>query len=202
MRARRGRLSSIDLLPEQAQPVVSQALQALRDNNKPATQILAELNASLADLGIRSISKSAFNRKSLWLAAYGEQLSRAREIAAIVGEKLEDAPEGDVGLLLGETLKTMVFELVSDASLSGKSMSMEMLNKAAESLRFLEQARKLSVETRTRIVKDFSRKASEAVDEAAKEKGLSADTVAAIKGRILGVMTPAAAPAATQPATA
>ncbi len=200
MKARRGRLSSIDLLPEEAEPVVAVAMKALRERKKPAAQILKEMNASLADLGVKSISKSAFNRKALWLAAYGRQLESAREIAAVVGEKMEDMPEGDVGLLLGETLKVMIFDVLTEASLSGKSPSMMMLNSAAESLRFLEHARKLSADTRTAILKTFGKKASEAVDEAAKEKGLSADTVAAIKGRILGVT---AAPAsATQPATA
>lgn len=187
----RGRLSTIDLLPEEAEPVVVTAMQALRERNKPQAQILAEMNASLADLGVKSISRSAFNRKALWLAAYGTQIERTREIAAIVGEKLEAAPDGDVGLLLGETLKTLIFDVLTDMSLSGKSPSMSMLNEAAESLRFLEAARKMSVETRVRIGKEFGQKAAEAVDQAAAEKGLSADTVTAIKARILGVMAPA-----------
>lgn len=195
-RARRGRLSSIDLLPEEAEPVVATAMKALRERKKPQAQILAEMNASLGDIGVKSISKSAFNRKALWLAAYGRQLESAREIAAVVGEKMEDMPEGDVGLLLGETLKVMIFDVLTEASLSGKSPSMMMLNSAAESLRFLEHARKLSADTRAGILKTFGKKASEAVDEAAKEKGLSADTVSAIKSRILGVTAP------PQPATA
>jgi hypothetical protein len=53
---KRGRLSSIDLLPEQAEPHVLAALKALRERKKPQQQILAELNAALADYGIRPTS--------------------------------------------------------------------------------------------------------------------------------------------------
>ena len=189
-RPRRGRLSSIDLLPEAAEPVIADAMGELRRRKKPQAQILAEMNASLADLGVKSISKSAFNRKALWLAAYGAQMENAREIAAIVGERLEEAPEGDVGLLLGETLKTLIFDVLSEASLSAKSPSMVMLNLASESLANLERARKLSVETRKKIETDFRREATAAVDLVAREKGLAADTVRAIKRQILGVREP------------
>lgn len=186
-KTRRGRLSSIDLLPEAAEPHIARALQELKERKKPQAQILDELNANLADHGIAPVSRSAFNRKALWLASYGEQLARAREIAAILAEKLEDAPQGDVGLLLGETLKTLIFDVLSEASLSGESASMKMLAQAAEALRDLERAREMSVKTRTRIMTDFTAKAEKAVEHVAKERGLSAGTVAAIKRRILGV---------------
>ncbi len=189
-RPRRGRLSSLDLLPEAAEPAIAEAMRALRERKKPQTQILTELNATLADIGVKSISKSSFNRKALWLMGYGQQLENAREIAAIIGEKLEEAPEGDVGLLLGETLKTLIFDVLSEASLSKKSPSMVMLNLASESLANLERARKLSVETRVRIERDFRKKVLAAVDQAAAAKGLSADTVSSIKRQILGVREP------------
>lgn len=194
-KTRRGRLSSIDLLPEVAEPHVARALADLKKRQKPQAQILDELNASLADLGIQSISRSAFNRKALWLASYGEQLTRAREIAAVLAEKLDEAPEGDVGLLLGETLKTLIFDVLSEASLSNCSASMKMLAQAAEALRDLERARELSVKTRSQIMRDFTRKAEAAVDRIAQERGLGRDTVAAIKRQILGIRDQEALPA-------
>lgn len=186
----RGRLSSIDILPEDAEPFIAEALSDLRKRQKPQTQILQVLNLKLGSIGCKAISKSAFNRKALWLAAYGAQLESTREIAAVIGEKLEAAPEGDVGLLLGETLKTMIFDVLTEASLSDQSPSIKMLAASAEGLMNLERARKISVETRVKIEREFRQKAVDAVDEAAKEKGLSADTVAAIKSRILGIKHP------------
>ncbi len=187
---RRGRLSSIDLLPEQAEPHVLAALKELRERKKPQSQILADLNAALADYGIRPISRSAFNRKALWLAAYGRQLENAREIAGILAEKLDEVPEGDVGLLLGETLKTLIFDVLSETSLSDESASMKMLAQAAIALRNLEQARGLSVKTRHKIVNDFVKRAGEAVEKVAEQRGLSRETVDIIKSQILGVRAP------------
>lgn len=190
-RVKRGRLSSIDLLPEEAEPLIAEAMSDLRKRKVPQTQILSVLNLKLAAIGQAPISKSAFNRKALWLAAYGAQLENAREIAAIVGEKLDAAPDGDVGLLLGETLKTMIFDVLTEASISAKSPSMLMLSSASQSLRDLEKAREISVGTRAKIEKEFLKKANDAVDRAGREKGLTGDTVAAIKRQILGVREPA-----------
>jgi hypothetical protein len=189
-KSKRGRLSSIDLLPEQAEPHVLAALKALRERKKPQQQILAELNAALADYGIKPISRSAFNRKALWLAAYGLRLQHTREIAAIVAEKLDEVPAGDVGLLLGETLKTIIFDVLSEASLSDESASMKMLAQASIALRNLEQARRMSVQTRQKIMTDFVRKAGEAVEKVAEQRGLTAETVEVIKAQILGVRAP------------
>jgi Protein of unknown function (DUF3486) len=187
MATRRGRLSSIDALPEAAEPHVAHAMQDLRLRKKPQVQILAELNGNLADLGVKSISKSAFNRKSLWLASYGQQIENAREIAGVMAERLDAAPEGDVGLLLNETLKTMIFDVLAEASLSPDSASMQMLMQASKSLMALEHSRKLSVDTRTNIMKTFAKKAGEAVDSVGKAKGLTHDTVTEIKRQILGI---------------
>jgi hypothetical protein len=104
-----------------------------------------------------------------------------------MAERLDAAPEGDVGLLLNETIKTIIFDVMSEASISDESPSMKMLHQASESLMALERARKLNVDTRKVIETTFLAKAEEAVDRAAKEKGISADTVSAIKRHILGV---------------
>jgi hypothetical protein len=194
MKRGRGRLSSIDSLPEAADPFIAAAMQDLRLRAKPQVQILAELNGNLADLGVKSISKSAFNRKSLWLASYGQQIENAREIAGVMAERLDAAPEGDVGLLLNETLKTMIFDVLAEASLSPDSASMKMLMQASESLMALERSRKLSVENRT-SVQAFAKKANEAVDRVGRSKGLKSGTVAEIKRQILGIRLADAAPA-------
>ncbi|MFN3868999.1 MAG: DUF3486 family protein [Hyphomicrobiaceae bacterium] len=183
----RGRLSSLDLLPEEADPALHRAIDALKDRKKPQAQILRVLNMELEALGAQPISKSAFNRKALWLASYGRQLEQAREIASVWSERLDETPGGDVGMLLGETLKTMIFDVMAEASLSKKSPSMMMLGVAAEALRNLEKAREISVTTRVKIERDFIKDAKKAVDRVAKEKGLSKDTIAAIKSQILGV---------------
>ena len=186
-RPKRGRLSSIDLLPDEARPHVIAALTALKERRRTQEEIREELNSHLLALGLDPISRTAFNRKALQIAAFGQELIQAREIAAILAEKLGDAPEGDVGLLLNETLKTMVYDLIMGTALDDEAASVKMMNQAALTLFRLEQARKISVVTRKRIIDDFAVKAGEAVEQAAKAKGLSHDTVEDIKSKILGI---------------
>lgn len=187
-RVRRGRLSSIDLLPEAADPLVAAAMRDLQARDKPQNIILEELNSALADLGVASISKSAFNRKAIWAASAGRRLAEAREIAAVVGERLGKLPEGDVGLLLNETLKTLILDVLTDASLSGESASIDMLRKASMALRSLEGARKISVDARSKIIREFADKADKAIETTARKAGLDAATVARIRREVLGVV--------------
>lgn len=189
----RSRLSSIDTLPEEAEPAVMAAMEALKERKLTQAEILRRLNADLEKLGIgiKPISKSAFNRKALWLASYGKQLENAREIASVWAEKLDETPDGDVGMLLGETIKTLIFDVLSEVSMSKKAPSMVMLGVASEALRNLEKARELSVATRVRIETNFLKAANKAVEKAGKEKGLTKDTISAIKSQILGVRAPA-----------
>lgn len=185
-KARRGRLSSIDLLPEEAAPDIAWAFEEIKARRMPQLQILAELNKRLADRGLGKLSKSAFNRKVLWLVGHGEAILRAREIAAVLAEKLDEVPEGDVGLLLNELVKSIVFDILTNAQLTD-NVSMNMAVNAAVALDKLENARRLSVGTRDKIAKTFAEKAAAAVEKAGQAKGLTPDTVEALKAKILGI---------------
>lgn len=186
-KSRRGRLSSIDLLPDEAQPYILAAMDALKERKREQENIREELNNHLLSLGCKPISKSAFNRKALWLAGYGANLIQAREVAAVLAEKLDKAPEGDVGLLLNETIKMIVYDIVMQGSIDDESASIDMAKNAALTLFRLEQARKVSIVTRKKIMDDFQTKAVEAVAAVAKVKGITEETAEAIKAKILGV---------------
>ena len=186
-KSRRGRLSTIDLLPDEAQPYVLAAMDALKERRREQEAIREELNNHLLSLGCEPISKSSFNRKALWLAGYGANLIQAREVAAVLAEKLDKAPEGDVGLLLNETIKMIVYDIVMEGSINDESASIGMAKDAALTLFRLEQARKVSIVTRKKIMDDFQTKAVEAVAAVAKVKGITDETAEAIKSKILGV---------------
>jgi hypothetical protein len=185
-RAKRGRLSSLDLLPEVAETDIQWAFEALKERKQHQLAILGELNKRLADRGLGQISKSAFNRKALWLIGHGDAILKAREVAAVMAEKLDDTPEGDVGLLLNELIKSIVFDILSNAQLTDK-MSMNMAVNAAMALQKLEDARKISITTRDKIAKTFAAKAVAAIETAGAAKGLSRETVEELKAKILGV---------------
>ena len=186
-RSRRGRLSSLDLLPDEARPHVLVAIEQLKLRERTQEDIREELNTHLLALGLNPVSKSAFNRKALQIAAYGEHLFHVREISAVMAEKLNDTPEGEIGLLLNEVIKSLVYELIMGASLSDEAVSSKMLKEAALTLSRLERARQISVETRSKIMRDFKDKAGEAIDKCARKAGLDDDTIAKIRREVLGV---------------
>jgi hypothetical protein len=191
MKAHRGRLSSIDLLPDEAAPCVSAALAALGERRRTQEDIRAELNGCLKRLGLGPVSRSAFNRKALSIAAVGQQLTQAREVAAIMAEKLNDLPEGDVGLLLIEALKTLIYDVVMAGAMSGgdgEDGGLAMLSKAADAVMRLERARKTNAETRRLAKHEFAAQVADAVEGAGREAGLSAEMVARIRREVLGVV--------------
>lgn len=164
----RGQLHSIDLLPEHADEVVRWALEELADRKLHATQIHAEFNARLAALDppCEPISASAFNRYSLRFAAQARRLAEARAAAAALAERLEDMPEGDVGLMLGETIKALLNDIILDKMVNGDSPSVGDLRAAAEAVQRLELARKASHEVAAKARAAVIAKAVEAVDAA------------------------------------
>jgi len=185
----RGRLSSIDLLPDEAAPCVRAALDALAARKRTQEDIRAELNDCLSKLGLEPISRSAFNRKALQIAAVGRQLQQAREVAAVMAEKLSDLPEGDVGLLLIEAIKTMVYDVVMQQAMNDDgSDGLKMLSRAADAVMRLERARKTNAETRRLVMREFAEQAEEALERAGREAGLSAEAIAQIRREVLGVV--------------
>ncbi len=184
----RGRLSSIEQLPPEAEPFVAAAIQALNERSCTAEEIRGELNAHLLSLpDCEPISRSAFNRYSLQLAASGRRIAQAREMASIFAEKIDEMPDGDIGLLLVETIKTMIYDVMMDATLDGESPSIKMLVTAAEAVERLEKARNANVRTAKLKRDNFVEDAATAAVEAATKRGLSAETVDQIKHAVLGV---------------
>jgi hypothetical protein len=81
-RSGRGRLSSIDLLPQACDADVAQANADLHERRLPQTEILQRLNAALAAKGIKSISKGAFHRYSTRIAIDARRIKDAASVLA------------------------------------------------------------------------------------------------------------------------
>lgn len=173
---KRGRLSSIDLLPEEAWPHVKQALAALSENKREAESIRQELNLHLSGIeDCQPISRSAFNRKSLQLAKIGMDISRAREMAAVFAEKVIDMPEGDVGMLINEMCKVIIYNMTAEVSSLDMETSAKMMKEVSLAVYRLEQAGAISSKRRSAIEDRAKQEAGEAVKKVVKEKGMSAD---------------------------
>lgn len=187
----RGRLSAIEQLPETASHIISWAAQELAARKRTQLEILDDLNEKLATEHhppLPPISRSAFNRYSIFQARFGERLVQAREIASVFAEKASNLPDGDIGLLLNETIKTLVFDVLTDAVAQDKPPSLELLETAANALEKLERGRRHNIKALKEARAAFAKEAVDAVEQAAAKAGLSPDTVKAFREKILGVV--------------
>ncbi|MFC5553633.1 phage protein Gp27 family protein [Methylobacterium iners] len=185
----RGRLSSMDLVPEEAQEDIIWAVGELNKRERTASEILFELNDRLDAKGIDPISKSAFNRKSVKLAAMSNRLNEARYIFQGLAPQFTAEKVDEHTMVLGEFIKLLIFELVqADGGAVGSKGAMEL----ARAHLAVIQGQKISSERRLALQREFAAGAEKAIDTVAKEKGLSGETVRGIKEKILGLKLPAA----------
>jgi hypothetical protein len=180
----RGRLSSIDLLPDDAEPDIVWALAQLRERSMPQVAILDEFNARLADRGIGSVSKSAFSRWSVRKAIQLRRMDEVRAITSDVVSGLGADGADQVTIAVAEMLKVAIYE-----SLEG-SLDTKAIMELSRALSSIVGAQKTSAEHRAKLeaqVKATVEQAAETASEAAREAGLSADRVAQIRRDVLGV---------------
>jgi hypothetical protein len=180
----RGRLSSIDTLPDDAEPDIMWALEQLRERAMPQTAILDEFNARLADRGIGKVSKSAFSRWSIRKAIQFRRLDEVRAITSDVVTGLGTGGADEVTVAVAEMLKAAIYEAL-EGNQDPKSI-MEL----SRALGSAVAAQKTSAEHRRRLEEQVSAKVAQAADRAgelAAEAGLSADRVAQIRRDVLGV---------------
>lgn len=184
----RGRLSSIDLLPDDAEPDIVWALEELRAGKVLQTDIVAEFNRRLAERGIDPISKSAFGRWSLRKAVQFRRLDEVRAITADVVTGLGTDGADGVTVAIAEMLKVAIYENL-EGGLDPKSI-MEL----SRALQSTVVAQRSSAEYRTKLEQQAEVKAQKKVEaamdragEQLREAGLSGKTVAQIRRDVLGV---------------
>ncbi len=200
-KARRGRLSEIDRLPEWADEAKVWAFEQLKERKLSQLEILDGFNARLKAASMAHdaaaeppvISRSAFNRTAIKIAILGRRLEETREIAAVIAPKLDDEGDNSLTLMVAETLKTLIAEMLGNAGeLSPDGDTAEMLMMTSRALKHAEEAKRISADGRRKIEAELNTRAAKAVEQVAKVKGLTADTVTAIKAKILGIEPPGA----------
>ena len=181
----RGRLSSIDLLPEEAEADIVWALEQLRERTMPQTAILDEFNARLADRGVGKVSKSSFSRWSIRKALQFRRLDEVRAITGDIVSGLGTDGADEVTVAVAEMVKVAAFELLEGGGLDPKGV-MEL----SRALGSVVSAQKTSTEHRRKLEERVAAQVDTALDkmgDAAREAGLSADRVAQIRRDVLGV---------------
>lgn len=181
----RGRLSSIDMLPEEAEPDVVWALEQLRERSMPQTAIFAEFNSRLADRGIAAISKSAWSRYAVRKAIQFRKLDEVQRMSGELVQSLGSEGPDQVTVAVAEMLKLAMFRLLEDKELDSKGV-MEL----GRALSSAVSAQRGSEEYRRRLEQRVNAQVERAADKAeqlAREAGLSADRIAQLRREFLGV---------------
>lgn len=181
----RGRLSSIDQLPEEADDDLVWAVEQLRGRAMPQNAIVGEFNKRLADRGIAGISKSAFSR---WAVRKAIQFRRMDEVRLITGEIVRDlGPEGadQLTIAVAELIKVGAYEILEGGSVSSKD-----LKELGHAVQSAVNAQAASTAHRRKLEEQVAaqmEQAGEQLERVAQERGMSAETAAQIRRDVLGL---------------
>lgn len=186
----RGRLSTLDMLPEAAEEDIVWALEALRQRSLPQNLILDQFNARLASRGIEPVSRSAFNRWSIRKTIQFRRLDELRTVTNDLVASLGTGDADDVTVAIAEILKASIYERVEGGELKSKEI-LEL----SRSLNSIVAAQKTSAGHRRELEERVNSQLEAAAEEVGKaekqmrEAGLSADSIAQIRRDVLGLRT-------------
>lgn len=189
----RGRLSSIELLPTECDGIIAWAAQELSGRERTQTDIYAEFVARCetlmaehrGELDFRIPAFSSFNRYALRMARLTRRLDQTRAIVATLAEKFDPADADNLTIMAAETVKALVLHMLAEAD--EDSIDPKGVMQLATALRQAMAAQSVSSDRRRKVEADFATKVDTAVHAVARTRGLTAETVEAIKSEILGV---------------
>lgn len=196
----RGKLSAIDMLPDECDQIVSWAAQQLTDMGRTQIDIFAEFKQKLIALqGEQGIafdipSFSAFNRYSLRLAKLTKRLQRSREIAATISERMDGKGSDDMTLIASEAIKALILETIEMSDEGGISPkgAMELANalRSAAAAQVASSTRRMKLEAEQKARKaeeEMKANAERALDTLSHEPGISKEAIARARSEFLGV---------------
>lgn len=194
----RPRPSSIDLLPDECESVVAWAALELAKSGRTLTDIYREFKDKLIalqgelGLGFEIPHFSSFGRHSLRLGSLRSRLNRGTALANAIAETTDGQDADNLTKAASLTLKTLIFEMLEYAGENGFAPKEALA--MAGAMRNLQLAENLSTARRQKLDTEFKDKAEKIIDTVAKEKGMSADTIAQLRHDFLGVRKQPKAP--------
>jgi hypothetical protein len=135
------------------------------------------------------VGRTAVHRHMQSVEQVAAQMREAREAAsAIVSQLGPDAAEGKIGQMLIEVTQNIAFKIAREKLLQedGPGLGMEELMFLTSSVQKLVSAQKTDQDRIAKIRAEALKSAASRAEEAAKGKGMSKETVAAITHAILG----------------
>ena len=178
--------STIDRLP----PDILEGLQALlRDARVTQLEATRRINEILEAEGHpERLSKSAVNRYALRMNEVGAKLRQSREIAQMWIGKLGAEPQGEVGKLLNEMVRTLAFEATMKMAEGDDPVEPKMLKDMAIAIERLEKAASENTKREEEIRKKTLEEAAERAGEAASAQGMDEAQALFWRQKVLGIV--------------
>lgn len=178
-----GRPSRLQRLP----PEIRKACADLRENGRTIDEILAHLRK----LGVEDVSRSAVGRWTQDLDAMAADLRHSREIAEVLGKRLEDAPESQLGRFNVEMLQAATFKLIRGVHSGEIELDAKELNFLASALKNMGQADRAQIDLRkvirAELAADMKTKMDAVIDAATVEVDKAA-ALARIRRDVYGIV--------------
>jgi len=170
------------------QAMSDEARQELDRMVRDGRATIDQIRGRLLELeGENAPSRSAVGR---YVQSAKQQMQRyreAQEVAKVWVGKLEEEPDGDVGRLLSEMLRTVAFNTLSQLGEGEAEAEAKDIKSLAQAIKDLATADKTSAERELRIRREVAEQAAEKAGEVARRGGLSKDAVQEMRREILGV---------------
>lgn len=174
-----GRKSTIKQLDQRIRAAVDLAIREDRATIDELVELISNHGGEASRSAVGRYVKNA--RQQM------EKFRQAKEMAKLWIGKLDEDPDGDVGRLLSEMLRTVAFQTISgfDESEDGAAPAEVMF--IAKAIKELAQADKITADRVLQIRREVAKQAAVTAEKAATAAGYSADTIAGIKRDILGI---------------
>lgn len=170
-----GRKSAITRLDPRIREAVDGAIREGRATIEDIVGLIREMGGQASASSVGRYKQNA----EAQMARYRE----AQEIARVWVGKLQADPEGDVGRLLAEMLRTTAFQTLGGME-AGAPQDVMFLAKA---LKDLASADKLTAERILKVRREMAQEAAEKAATVAKAKGLTRETVEELRRELLGL---------------
>lgn len=190
-----GRRSSISTLPP---PIVDQVNRLVRDG-RTVDQITRHLELLAANGAIdQDVSRSSVGRYVQAARKSMETMQQASQFASLAVPMLGEQAGGDVGMLVGQLLKTLAFQVVGqyaeriEGEAKGQPKPMDLML-LAKTIRDLEAHQRENTARKLAERKSILEDAAQKTEGAAKEAGLTDAQWEQLRAKFLGVSEAAGA---------
>lgn len=156
----------------------------IREGRASIDEIVAHLRQLGAD-----VSRSAVGRYRQRAEVQMQRFREAQEISKVWIGKLQEDPQGDVGRLLSEMLKTVAFEVAGDLGDATQQATPKHVAQLAIALKNIGQYEKQNLERELRVRKEVATQAADKVSATGKRHNVSPEALAAIRRDIYGLAT-------------